>query len=933
MSGFGFGFGFGNNLHTQGVEVNVFEQEFSLYSPEAATDFVMPLMLHRSTNESGFNTGRDVYFQNKCKTDFSDVVFYDGLGNKLDSFITNVTPTDLQYNQELPEKSIIINNTTIVGNRAEGVVLSTDNGATWTLIHANAVISFVDSRGYIYVSSDGLYRRSIDMGANWTTVLYLTSVATSFIDKETTCEDADGNIYAGVYQDSYNPRIFKSTDEGATFVDVFSTSSFPTRPQNTVVTRDTYVRPTVANGHLYKCIVAGTTADASDPVWPTALRSTVTDGTVTWAESALQHVHGMSFDTYTGYIYASFDGDAAIFKSIDGGTTWVKILSQDSRYIICGDGFRLFGAGAYQFSSRYAIIKTTDDVNFYPVLQNLHCVQGMAIDTDGIIYANNVSYKNGNYPSILRSVDDGETWETLWQGVYDNLSNFNGLNVFSNIGTLGGKKQILVGYGIGYTSARLLFNNYSAVAYVKLPSVDNAVKLIIKTGNSNPNSSLLLANDKAPLIRVKFDEGTGTPIDSSVNTFATELTSGTWSLGGRYVSPIFPRKEVLNSSISFNSNGKLVVASPVVSKAFTAFAWVKTSTYNTTYMRVFSNLLDNNGWSLAIRNGALVFEYGNGSFINAMQTIAASPVIGFADDKWHMIGITVSDTPYKVKFIFDGITADRTFTSVNGSTDLLNEPTASAKYFTIGENFVGQISDVHFYDKILTATDLREIYEGREVLTKEPSLLEVNTLPNLLLDGKSLIFLNSKNTTSADNKLSVWGDYLASGTIISQAVALNKPTKTATGILFNGDSSKMASNYLALVQPTTIYLLVKQVTWADVQYILDGRDSDCGAIIQRLSTPNLRFYAGAALDATGTPLGEYGTIAVVYNGANSIGKVNANNPVTGSLGTRNMYSIRLGTGGSGVKSANFEIKALIIRKNADTLENIEAIRTYLLTLQ
>lgn len=44
------------------------------------------------------------------------------------------------------------------------------------------------------------------------------------------------------------------------------------------------VRPTTANGHIYICVVAGTSG-GSEPTWPTVANQTVADNTVTWAET------------------------------------------------------------------------------------------------------------------------------------------------------------------------------------------------------------------------------------------------------------------------------------------------------------------------------------------------------------------------------------------------------------------------------------------------------------------------------------------------------------------------------------------------------------------------------------------------------------------------------------------------------------------------
>ena len=55
----------------------------------------------------------------------------------------------------------------------------------------------------------------------------------------------------------------------------------------------TLKKPTVSNGHYYRCKTGGTTG-GSQPTWPTAPGATVADGTVVWEEAGLLGVDDLT---------------------------------------------------------------------------------------------------------------------------------------------------------------------------------------------------------------------------------------------------------------------------------------------------------------------------------------------------------------------------------------------------------------------------------------------------------------------------------------------------------------------------------------------------------------------------------------------------------------------------------------------------------------
>lgn len=62
----------------------------------------------------------------------------------------------------------------------------------------------------------------------------------------------------------------------------------------TAVTAGTLKKPTVSNGHYYRCTTGGTTG-GTQPTWPTTSAATVVDGTVVWEEAGL-----LGVDTLAG---------------------------------------------------------------------------------------------------------------------------------------------------------------------------------------------------------------------------------------------------------------------------------------------------------------------------------------------------------------------------------------------------------------------------------------------------------------------------------------------------------------------------------------------------------------------------------------------------------------------------------------------------------
>lgn len=133
-----------------------------------------------------------------------------------------------------------------------------------------------------------------------------------------------------------------------------------------------------------------------------------------------------------------------------------------------------------------------------------------------------------------------------------------------------------------------------------------------------------------------------------------------------------------------------------------------------------------------------------------------------------------------------------------------------------------------------------------------------------------------------------------------QGTDAKRPALQGDGtILFNGTSHFLKCNAFTLVQPETIYLVFKQVSWTDADHICNG-DSANVALFQSGFTPRLSMFAGSSTgNNTNLAVGTYGVVAAVFNGASSLTQVNNTAPSTGNAGASNPGGFTLGANNGG----------------------------------
>jgi hypothetical protein len=190
-------------------------------------------------------------------------------------------------------------------------------------------------------------------------------------------------------------------------------------------------------------------------------------------------------------------------------------------------------------------------------------------------------------------------------------------------------------------------------------------------------------------------------------------------------------------------------------------------------------------------------------------------------------------------------------------------------------------------------------------------------------------YLYTDSVVQTGNAVRRWGDYLNSTHDLKQTTGGAQPTLVSDGIDFDGTGDYLWTDTIILEQPTNIYIVFKQVTWTDLDYIFEGINTSAGILNQRITDTHIRAYSGTASSTTALSLDTWCIVRVLFNGASSKLQLNGNAAITGNFGANHMDGFTLANSSTTGRPADIVVREIIIRSVDDTDEDEALIYDYL----
>ena len=163
------------------------------------------------------------------------------------------------------------------------------------------------------------------------------------------------------------------------------------------------------------------------------------------------------------------------------------------------------------------------------------------------------------------------------------------------------------------------------------------------------------------------------------------------------------------------------------------------------------------------------------------------------------------------------------------------------------------------------------------------------------------------------------------------------PATTIDGALFINE--ELWTDVFPISTPLTYYIVIKQLSWKYITYIIDSIDGYPGlaaSVVQYGTSPSIILYAHPNMggENVNLPVGNWGILIASFTpGTNKcILKVNDISGTPGSVGITYPNGFRIGNSHvDSTRHSNIVLKEIIIRNVTDTTQNESTIYNYLKT--
>lgn len=174
-------------------------------------------------------------------------------------------------------------------------------------------------------------------------------------------------------------------------------------------------------------------------------------------------------------------------------------------------------------------------------------------------------------------------------------------------------------------------------------------------------------------------------------------------------------------------------------------------------------------------------------------------------------------------------------------------------------------------------------------------------------------------TTFTDSSINAATISLFNGAIVN----------TFSSIYFDGVNDYLKTGPFTLNQPTTVYLMGKQVTWTASHYIWSGITEPSNVVYQKTSSPRVVLNAGSEFGDNGWTLQTNASMTFVLNSTNSAIRVNRLAATAGDVGTQNAGGFTLGARGDNSSFSNILMNEVLVFNTAHSTAQQNIVIGYL----